>query len=540
MATNSGLALSEHPPHTSLDAPHSIYDAMHVPRVYARNQPFGQQAAFSMFYPNGLPVTYQMEHGKESGGAPQYYVENHLPARFYNYPPPLAPAKFSTFNGHGPFRAIGEVLPDRRVHLWNKDEIQSVCNSLRRVFKADLKRLQRPTRWDHLWEFFDAYDLYHYGALNLWNVTNTLYDENCIIAQGCNAEMALEMGYFVDKWVKNPQNREQLKQWSELDGPLWSVLSAHDWKEIRNLEDEDASLLKSALLYRRDMLLAGDDPQHRKPSTDLMTACRSGNLVNWLGEPPRHPSGRNASLITLAIADAQILGPNGMPSPPPSEPVHGSPNGMNAAAPCFVQHGHHNHHARRPGAAQEALAGNSAAVQALQKSADAATTKRDTVVAGNGVVIAMGSSRPPPGWEKGTAETTAVKAVAETPTEEPTPKTDADPGQPKDGQEARKANSPDVNVVEPQANCNEDVALAVKEPRATASSPDLCSTGETNKGPNEGVLPIESEQEKMPKSKAEKDSGQPRRDFDIANDDKKGCAAVTHPQMGSASESLSA
>ncbi|XP_044721503.1 uncharacterized protein HRG_04418 [Hirsutella rhossiliensis] len=500
MAANLGSALNNAHPNTSLDAPHSEWDVINVPRMHASSQPFEQQAAFALFYPNGLPITYQMEHGKDSGGVPQYYLENHLPTRFYTNPPRFAAAKFSTFNGQGPFRAMGDLLPDRRVHLWNKDEIQSVCNSLRRVFKAQMKRLQRPTRWDHLWEFFDAYDMYHYGALNLWNVMNTLYDENCIIAQGCNAEMALEVGYFVDSWIKTPENRESLKQWNELDGPIWSILSADDWKEIRNLEDEDASLLKSALLYRRDILLAGDEYPHNKPPTDLMTACQSGELVNWL-------------------ADAPVLGQNGMPTLPSSEPVNGSPNGMNAAAPCFVQQGY-IYHPRGPDASRQGPVGKSAAVQALQKSADAATTKRGTVIAGNGVVIAMGSSKPPPGWEKRIMESAAPKAADEASMEESKPTPVAEPVHPKDEPEVKKTD-PQGAKVEPDPDCSENAAPTAKGPRATASSPDLGSFSKSSKDPNEEAPSTKP----LPESKLETESegkpDQPHKHADIANDGKK-------------------
>lgn len=282
MAANSGSALKNAHPQSALDAPHLVIEG--PPKIHASSQPVELQAAFAQFYPNGLPVTYIMEHGKDSGGVPQKYLENHLPVRFYTYPPFGAPGKFSTSHGQRPFRTLGDLLPDRRIHLWNKDEIQSVCNSLRIVFWVDMKRLQRPTRWGDLWEFFDAFDLYHYGALNLWNFMNTLYDENRMIAAACTADMALEIGHFVDQWVCIPKNREALKQWNELDGPFWSLLSSDDWKEIGNLEDEESALLKSALHYRRDILLAGDEHQPNKPPTDLLTASQTGNLVNWLGK----------------------------------------------------------------------------------------------------------------------------------------------------------------------------------------------------------------------------------------------------------------
>ena len=285
MSENAGgSALKAAPQFTSLDAPHPVLDALGFPKVFAGDQPLGQQAVFAQFYPNGLPVTYNMLHGLDSGGVSRHYIENHLPIRFYTHPPTHAQGKFSAMYGQQHFRKMGELLPERRVHLWNKNEVQSVCNSLRQVFWPDMKRLQRSARWDDLWEFFDGYDMYNYGALNLWNVMNTLFDENKMINYGWNSDLTLEIGHFADEWIKTPENLNKLKDWNGFDGPVLSLLSAADWKGIGNLEDEEISVLKSALLYRRDLLLSGGYQQSYKPPTDLMTARQNGNLANWLGK----------------------------------------------------------------------------------------------------------------------------------------------------------------------------------------------------------------------------------------------------------------
>ncbi|RDA91159.1 hypothetical protein CP533_4822 [Ophiocordyceps camponoti-saundersi (nom. inval.)] len=367
----------------SLDAPHVILDAAGYPRYTAATQSTETQAQFAHFYPNGLPVTYHMLHGHDSGGVPQEYMENHLPVRFYTHPPPNAIGKFSTMYGElKEFGIVGELLPERRVHLWNYDEIQSVCKSLRQVFWGEMKNLRRPTRWDDLWEYFDAVDLYHYGVLNIWNVMNTLFDETRIVTSTWSAEMAAEIGHFTDEWVKDEENQEKLKAWDEMKGPVLCCLTSDDWTKIRNLQDGEIAVLKSALEYRRQTLISGNVPQANRPA-DAITAYYTNNLSNWL-------------------AGAPVFGRNGLPPPPASAPYHGRHHGMNATAPCFVRSDASlgNRASSEGGQGTSSSASSSSAVEALQKSAAAATTKRTGKY--SDVVVCMGSSRIPPGWEKTT------------------------------------------------------------------------------------------------------------------------------------------
>ncbi|KJZ75872.1 hypothetical protein HIM_04696 [Hirsutella minnesotensis 3608] len=385
MAAPTGTASFDATPYTALEAPHTVLNPVTFPKVYSNTQPTHHQAVFAHFYPNGLPVTYNLMNGHDSAGFPSYYLENHLPIRFYTHPPRQALAKFSTMFGHKRFEKAGNILPARRVHLWTKDEIQSVCNSLRIVFWTEIRTLRQPARWDDLWEYFDAYDLYHYGALNLWNVINTLFDENKTISMSYRVDRSVEIGHFTDEWVKIPGNHEKLMQWDGSRGPILAVLSTEDWKQIRNLANDETSLIISALHYRRDWLLSGGQRHYMAPA-DLSTAYQTGNLVNWL-------------------SNAQVLGDNGLPQLPASEPVDHSPSKMNAAAPCFTMNGSHYYHPEGSNAPRPA-------VEQLRKSSEAVSVKADPTIAENGVVVAMGSSKPPPGWEKRACADTSVTASA--------------------------------------------------------------------------------------------------------------------------------
>ncbi|RGP67206.1 hypothetical protein FLONG3_8601 [Fusarium longipes] len=317
-------------------------------RVHGSQQPPNLRDAFSDFYPNGLPNFYKMLQTPGAQGVPQTYLEDYLPVGFYKNPPPEAGAIFSTENGARPFRRMEQLMPQRRIHLWNKDEIQSVCNSLRRLYWDHMKSMQKPYCWDDLWSYFDTFDLYNYGAMNLWNVVNHLFDENKMIAMDVKKVAAIEAGHWADQWLFHELNCQKLQQWDETKGPIVSLLTQDDWQSIGNIDAPDMSLVESALKHRRSLLLS---PEKLKPDANtkpnhLMKSCEEDSLENWL-------------------AGQRIFGLSGLPHPPGSTSHHASPTCRNASAPIFVQNGKHYY---QPSPGQHAPS----AVEALHQSAAAA------------------------------------------------------------------------------------------------------------------------------------------------------------------------
>ncbi|CAG9991277.1 unnamed protein product [Clonostachys byssicola] len=284
-------------------------------RVFAEQQPRQQQAVFKQWYPNGLPRTYIMCPERDQSVVPQTYVENNLPVGFYINPPTTAEAIFSTRNGKDQFKRMHHVLPHRHLHLWPRDEIQAVCNSVRKVHWASMKRMQRPESWDDLWKYFDAHDLYYAGAINLWNVLNTLIDENEIIFKDLRIETAVIIGHWLDAWLAE-DNQSKLIAWTEGQGPILDILSDRDRASIGDIEDEVVPLLENALFYRRDLLLGSPQPM---PS-DLVTACSTNSLQNWLDKPTLSPGG-------LPSSDSSV-------SPPPPRELWIEP-------PCVQLNGLH-------------------------------------------------------------------------------------------------------------------------------------------------------------------------------------------------------
>lgn len=360
------------------------------PRILASHQPFDKRDAFAKAYPNGIPAYYKM-CSSPSDAVIERYIEDNLPVGFYTKPPENAKAAFSTNNGQRPFRKMEHILPRRSLHLWSKDEIQSVCNSIRKTYWASMRQMVQPYCWDDLWTYFDAFDLYHYGAINLWNAINHLHDENKIIYADMRKECALEIGWWADGWVANNENRAKLKAWKEADGPIIVIMDDKDWKTLGSLTDDIIPLVSSALKGRRDWNppTAGETSGTKIEARGLLASCRANGVENWLGTYYEIPMMKQR--LTRRIAGQRVFKHNGLLSPPKAEPCGDS--SATDPTPCVVHNG--NHFYLPPGEKEKPKPAKprrvSQAVLALHESVSAASAPKTT-----NVVVANGSNQPPP------------------------------------------------------------------------------------------------------------------------------------------------
>ncbi|CAG1988013.1 unnamed protein product [Fusarium graminearum] len=339
--------------------------ALDPSRVYGSEKPPNLREAFNDFYPNGLPNVYRMLETPGVNGIQQTYIEDYLPVGFYTNPRIDAEATFSTQCGKQPFRRIDQLMPQRRIHLWNKDEIQSVCNSLRRLYWDYMKPMQKPSCWDDLWIYFDASDIYNYGALNLWNVVNHLYDENQIIAADVTKANAVEVGLWVDSWMFDDSNCKKLEDWDGTKSVI-SLLTDDDWKSAGHIQTDVVALVESALTHRHSLRL---DPGRLRLGSDvkpnhLMKSCANNNLENWL-------------------AGQRIFEPSGLPKAPTVAPHQTSPASKEAPAPVCVIDGRHYYQPpseKRVPSAVEALHQSAAAAGPVAHSnSDAVLTEQTEV-----------------------------------------------------------------------------------------------------------------------------------------------------------------
>lgn len=256
-------------------------------RIVADDQPYGQRAAFLELYPAGLPASYEMLQTPGPLGVQQQYVERYLPVGFYTNPPPDAKAIFSTLDGKREFRNVQHILPQRRVRLLSADEIQQVCNSFRQIYWHHMRPMQKPHCWDDLWLYFDAWDLYNFGILNLWNIINHLCDENRLIFEDAEQEFALEIGKWADDWLKDDENKSKLKNWDPSEVSVLTLLKSSDWETLGNLEDDVFPRIVKALKARRSVLLSSENHESARPKGAWL-ACQDNSLEEWLGKSIDH------------------------------------------------------------------------------------------------------------------------------------------------------------------------------------------------------------------------------------------------------------
>ncbi|KAM0474332.1 hypothetical protein ACHAPX_007668 [Trichoderma viride] len=354
-----------------LPAPHPVLPAAAFPRVFAQDFPHGDREAYAKYYPYGLPVTYKMIHGVHSQGVAQTYLEDNLPIGFYTNIPPKVTAIISTSNGSRPFRRLDHFQGQRRIHLWCKDEIQAICNSLRKLHWDELKNMQQPYCWDDLWTYFDAYDLYHNGCLNLWNVINTIWDENKLISIDVKREVAAHIGHWADEWLKLKENRKKLTQWKESQGSIYRILNDKDHESLGSLQDDVVPLIASALKSRRAHLLSNMEAEKAEEPADLVTVVRTNGVENWLTGQP-------------------VFNGNGLPPPPVSEPHRMSDN----PAPCFEQDGKHYFLPPNCFSLPESVQKSADNVQALHNPPNVVSSPAR--FSKSGVVIVNGSNVPKP------------------------------------------------------------------------------------------------------------------------------------------------
>lgn len=252
---------------------------VHRPHLNDRTFVFDWQS----YYPTGVPHNYDVVH-EPGGKIPKYYNEFYIRPELYISPPSDKKALFSTDNGTLPARAVADPVEGRCMKLWSASLIQETCNSIRRKHWRDIRDLKSPVDVLDLFHFFDAHDIYQQGYLNLWNVVHHLVRENRNLANCPNMTFHYEVGLWIDTWLDKDTSKMKLVHCGD---DVLMALSPAEQRELRELKDEDLTITRYSLTYRRDMLRAdGWAKPRRFPETSLETYWMKGIVYLWLGKSP--------------------------------------------------------------------------------------------------------------------------------------------------------------------------------------------------------------------------------------------------------------
>ncbi|KAJ0300034.1 hypothetical protein COL516b_008776 [Colletotrichum fioriniae] len=278
----------------------------------------------SHYYPNGIPDGYKMVSIKE-GETPRLYIEDNLPIAFYNQPTKEIKAIFSTNNGEFPTRGLSHVLPARQIDLWSAKELQERANAIRKKHWSHMKSMPQLEFWEDLYDYFDCYDIYFQGAMNLWNLMLHLYHENQCLVRNLHQEIVAEVGHWCDEWAAKSENKKKMLDFKDFHGDVLNLLSSEDRVDLQGLPPVSMELVRNALKFRHDQLLGKPWAQAASyPQNSLGFHWEEGTLQHWLaGQPVQDtPSGlapaSTAPSLKKGNPDSPLsqMSPAAKPSPP--------------------------------------------------------------------------------------------------------------------------------------------------------------------------------------------------------------------------------
>ncbi|KAM7222792.1 hypothetical protein V8F06_001690 [Rhypophila decipiens] len=146
-------------------------------------------------------------------------------------------------------RAMKHILPRRTVGLWGQEKIQAQADTIRASYPNEAKSVVYPKKWEDLWEYFDAHDLYFAGSWNLRRVIELLAEENTI--DNYDRDMFDAVTDWAYTWLALAQNRQKLSQWdTQID--ILSIFNAEDWEKVSTTEPVVMSILRRSLKYWYD------------------------------------------------------------------------------------------------------------------------------------------------------------------------------------------------------------------------------------------------------------------------------------------------
>ncbi|EQB53527.1 hypothetical protein CGLO_06719 [Colletotrichum gloeosporioides Cg-14] len=282
------------------------------PLPQPQSQPYHAVGDFeSIWYPYGVPSSYSMVAGQD-GLPPKLYTENYLPESFYTANKP-GRAIFSTNGGNTQPRCIESAIfdSDRQLPLWSAEEIQKNANSIRKKFWEHMKEMARPICWEDMCDYFDCFDIYYHGALNIFNLLHHLWHENQDLKKETYRQIALEVGIWCDRWLDRGNNKQRLlgfQNWGNIN----SLFSADD--QVGNLDPMQTEIMQNALIHRHAQLRRNPGLSPTGFPWNQLIA-HGASIQDWLYDQPIADS-HNGLHTTSPGSYARPVGQNSLDSIP--------------------------------------------------------------------------------------------------------------------------------------------------------------------------------------------------------------------------------
>ncbi|OTA79522.1 hypothetical protein M434DRAFT_238014 [Hypoxylon sp. CO27-5] len=152
------------------------------------------------------------------------------------------------------------------VVIWDAAQIQAYADALRSRFFDRCKYIRNLEGYDGLYIYWDAYDIYHIGALNLWRVLHHMVFENQYYAQELRDITSIWINDYVQRILTDRDNCKKLLDWNPETEGILDVFKDGELEELDNLEQFYHGILRHTLLSEYMRLRQ----QHRSDSQFLV------------------------------------------------------------------------------------------------------------------------------------------------------------------------------------------------------------------------------------------------------------------------------
>jgi hypothetical protein len=202
---------------------------------------------------SGFTVKDALDRAGEPPKLDYPFHEGEPPVDFFTNIPKEAAAVFSTVDGTRPFRMVENSTYERPGHYWWAAEVQRVSDELRRNLPEACKTLQAPQTYHDLYQYFVAYDIYHRGAQNLWNVIHHLIFENQYVNEVVQKEQMIQQSMeqiplfesLALEVLKKPEMQTKLVLWDkEKQQDVLKVFNPYDLQLFEGYKNYDEYFLQ--------------------------------------------------------------------------------------------------------------------------------------------------------------------------------------------------------------------------------------------------------------------------------------------------------
>ncbi|KAK4236780.1 hypothetical protein C8A03DRAFT_16604, partial [Achaetomium macrosporum] len=211
---------------------------------------------------------------------------------FYWNMPDDAPCIFSAGDqGKQKRRFQRGSVPPRPVIAWDGYRLRAAAATLRAKHGTKVQTVTRPTKWEDLYKWFDAYDIWWMGAWNLWQLLHLVCDENedrptPFARFGWQRSTVFdEVADWAYRWCTHRSNRLKLRS-CDPRGDILDVLGSEDRENIHGCGAKALDVLRGALHYWRQQYKPPAPRRDSQPfgvrDTQNRSSCRNeGPGLPW-------------------------------------------------------------------------------------------------------------------------------------------------------------------------------------------------------------------------------------------------------------------